>query len=157
MISLDFDVDELIHDAMISGDKESLKVYRLMKAEFLKKQKEVNRETHSLSIDEQLQVILKMASEREDSIKQYKSANREDLVAEEENELVMLKTFLPKMPSNEELVDIIQNEIALYKNECLKGQSLTMVHMKPIMNILKEKYPTISGKLVSKLLKDAIG
>lgn len=157
MISLDFDVDKLIHDAMSSGDKQSLKVYRLMKAEFLKKQTEVNRKTRSLSTDEQLQVILKMASEREDSIKQYKSANRFDLVDEEEKELVILKTFLPKMPSDEELVDIIQNEIALYKNESLKGQSLTMAHMKPMMNILKKKYPTISGKLVSNLLKDAIG
>lgn len=46
MISLDFDVDQLIHDAMSSGDKQSLKVYRLMKAEFLKK---ANRSQSRLS------------------------------------------------------------------------------------------------------------
>lgn len=157
MISLDFDVDQLIHDAMSSGDKQSLKVYRLMKAEFLKKQKEANRESSSLSMDEQLQVIIKMASEREDSIKQYKAASRVDLVEEEEKELLILKSFLPKMPSDEELVEIIQNEITLYKNRRAKCQPLTMADMKPIMSILKEKYPAISGKLVSKLLKDAIG
>lgn len=157
MISLDFNVDKLIHDAMSSGDKQSLKVYRLMKAEFLKKQKEANRDSHELTEKEKEFIILKMISERSDSVQQYRAANREDLATEENKELQVLFKFFPKLLADNQMPEAYQREIASYKNDVLKGEPLKMEHMRPIMTILKEKYVRVDGKLVSTLLKDAIG
>lgn len=156
MIGLDFNVDKLIHDAMVSGDKQSLNVYRLMKAEFLKKQTEANRGSHTLTEKEKETIILKMISERDDAIQQYSAANREDLAIEERKELEVLLNFVPKPLSEDETVNSIQSEIAIFKHDVLKGAPLKMMHMKPIMSRLKEKYPTIDGKLVSKILKDML-
>lgn len=156
MIGLDFNVDELIHDTMVSGDKQSLNVYRLMKAEFLKKQTEANRGSHTLTEKEKETIILKMISERDDAIQQYSAANREDLAIEERKELEVLFNFVPKPLSEDEAIDAIKSEIVAYKLEFLKDAPLKMMHMKPIMARLKEKYPTIDGKLVSKTLKDSL-
>lgn len=97
-----------------------------------------------------------MISERDDAIQQYTSANREDLAIEERKELEVLFTFVPKPLSEDEAVNSTQSEIAIFKHDVLKDAPLKMMHMKPIMARLKEKYPTIDGKLVSKTLKDSL-
>ena len=57
-------IDELIKDAMHQKNRELLNVLKLIKAEFLKKQTEPGRKTKELTEEEQIKVLLKMASQK---------------------------------------------------------------------------------------------
>lgn len=147
-------IDELIKDAMHQKNRELLNVLKLIKAEFLKKQTEPGRKTKELTEDEQIKVLLKMASQREDSITQYKNGGREDLANAEMNELEIINMFIPKQPTDEELAEYVTEVIKNYHS--VKGGNLSMKDMKPIMNIVKEKYPMVNGKIVSQTLQKEI-
>jgi len=66
------------------------------------KQVEVD-ERKELSDEDIVKIIQKSAKQREDSMEQYKNAGRDDLYQKELNELNILKEYLPKQMSNEEL------------------------------------------------------
>ena len=142
-------IDELIKDAMHQKNRELLNVLKLIKAEFLKKQTEPGRKTK-----EQIKVLLKMASQHEDSITQYKNGGREDLANVEMGELEIIKTFIPKQPTDEELADYVTEVIKDYLS--VKGGNLSMKDMKPILDIVKQKYASVNGRIVSKTLQKYI-
>ena len=50
-----------------------------------------------------LAVITRLSKQRKDSIEQFKKGNREDLVKEEEAQLVILETYLPKLMEKSEV------------------------------------------------------
>lgn len=147
-------IDELIKDAMHQKNRERLNTLKLIKAEFLKKQTESGRKTKELTDDEQIKILLKMAAQREDSIKQYIEGERNDLADAEKKELEIIKEFIPKQPTDEELADYVTEVIKDYLS--VKGGNLSMKDMKPIMDIVKEKYPTANGKIISQSLQKMI-
>lgn len=61
---------------------------------------------------EALTVIKRLAKQRKDSIDQYKKGGREDLAAQEKEELAILETYLPVRMSREEIKKIAQAKIA---------------------------------------------
>ena len=149
-------IDELIKDAMHQKNRELLNVLKLIKAEFLKKQTEPGRKTKELTDEEQTKVLLKMASQREDSIKQYIDGGRQDLADAEKRELEIINEFTPKQPTDEELSEFVGGVIAGYKLTKGDDYKLSMKDMKPIMDIVKEKYPTANGKIISQTLQKVI-
>ena len=150
-------IDELIKDAMHQKNRELLNVLKLIKTEFLKKQTEPGRKTKELTEEEQIKVLLKMASQREDSIKQYIDGGRQDLADAEKKELEIISEFTPKQPTDDELADYTNDVITTYLVGKDEGYKLSMKDMKPIMNIVKEKYPTANGKIISQTLMQVIG
>mgnify|MGYP000658954849 CR=1 FL=1 len=56
-----------------------------------------------LSDEEALAVITRMSKQRKDSIDQFRKGAREDLVREEESQLAILKTYLPKLMEKSEV------------------------------------------------------
>ena len=66
---------------------------------------EVNDETA-------LAVFQKMAKQRKDSIEQYKTGGRDDLVAAEQAELDVIKRYLPQPMSEAEIDAVIQKVMA---------------------------------------------
>ncbi|KAJ3336633.1 hypothetical protein HDU93_002425 [Gonapodya sp. JEL0774] len=52
-------------------------------------------------------ILRKAIKRRQDSISQYREANREDLAQAEEAELALLNTYLPPTPSAAELAELI--------------------------------------------------
>lgn len=78
--------------AMKAGDKPRLATLRLMSAAL----KQVEIDTRSELADSEIMAILeKMKKQRKDSIEQYITAGRNDLVAQEESEIEIIKEFLP--------------------------------------------------------------
>jgi len=63
-----------------------------------------------LTDEEALVVITKLAKQRRDSIDQFKKGGREDLVKEEEDELNVFETYLPKMMDKAEVEKIAQKK-----------------------------------------------
>lgn len=149
-------IDELIKDAMHQKNRELLNVLKLIKAEFLKKQTEPGRKTKELTDDEQTKVLLKMASQHEDSIKQYVEGGRQDLVDAEKKELEIIGEFIPKQPTDDELAEYTDDVITAYVATKENGFKLSMKDMKPIVEAVKVKYPTANGKIVSQTLQKVI-
>jgi uncharacterized protein YqeY len=96
-------------DAMRAQDKQRLGAIRLALAAL--KQKEVD-ERVTLTDADVLGILDKMIKQRRDSIAQYQTANREDLIAQEQAEIEVLKTYLPQALSDAEINQIIQQAIS---------------------------------------------
>ena len=149
-------ISELIKDAMHQKDRDRLNVLKLIKTEFLKKQTEAGRKTKELSEEEQIKILLKMVAQREDSIAQYIKGGRQDLADAEKKELEIINTFVPKQPTEEELTLFVEKTIVEYISNKENGFKLSMSDMKPILEIVKQTYPTVNGKIVSQTLKNKI-
>jgi hypothetical protein len=150
-------IDELIKNAMHEKNIELLGVLKLIKAEFLKKSTEPNRTSKELTEEEQMKVLMKMAAAHKDSIEQYDKAGRSDLSENEKKELDVINSFLPKEATDEEVAEYTSLAVTIYKATKDDGYVLSMKDMKGIMALVKEKYPTANGGIVSKTLKEILG
>jgi len=90
-------------------DAVKLRTYRGMVAAFTNELVAKNRKPSEILEDaDVLVVIARLVKQRKDSIEQYKKGNRDDLVKEEEAELAILETYLPKMMDRSEVEKIAQ-------------------------------------------------
>ncbi len=90
-------------DAMRSGDTQRRDTLRMLAAAI--KQVEVDDQT-TLDDAGVLAVLNKQAKQRRESIAEYEKAGRADLVASEQDELVIIESYLPQMMSREEIAAI---------------------------------------------------
>ncbi|HBA46011.1 MAG: GatB/YqeY domain-containing protein [Candidatus Nomurabacteria bacterium GW2011_GWF2_40_31] len=98
-----------IKEAMMAKDAVKLRTYRGMVAAFTNELVAKNRKPSEILEDaDVLVVIARLVKQRKDSIEQYKKGNRDDLVKEEEAELAILETYLPKMMDRSEVEKIAQ-------------------------------------------------
>lgn len=136
------EIDKLIADAMKSQDAVKLKTLRMIKSEFVKKEKDGIVLTDVVESN----ILTKMVSQREEAIAQFKSANRTDLVESETLELEFLKSLAPKQATDEEIITETESIIA-------NMETVSMKDMKNILAEVQKKYPTASGKIVSQVVK----
>ena len=95
-------------DAMKSGDEIRKRTVRMVLAAV--KQAEVDKR---IELDDMavMSLIQKEVKNRHESLEEAKKANRPDLVADNEAEIKVLETFLPKSMPEEELRAIVQAAI----------------------------------------------
>jgi uncharacterized protein len=76
--------------------------------------REVERITPQVKLSDGdiLGIISKEAKQREESIAAYKAGNRPDLVAQEEAELAIIKTYLPQQATRDDIAAIVKQVIA---------------------------------------------
>ena len=98
-----------LKQAMKGGDKVRSLVIRLVMAAI--KNAEIARQATSNDADI-LGVIAKQARQRQESIEAFKQGNRQDLVAQEEAELVVLNEYLPRQMPREEIIAEARRVIA---------------------------------------------
>jgi uncharacterized protein YqeY len=115
--------------AMRAGEKDRLAVVRLILAAI--KQREVD-ERITLDDAQVLAVLEKMAKQRKESIAQFESGGRADLVAKENAELAVVQSYLPAQLSDAELDAIIAEAIAT-------TGATTVKDMGKVMGIVKTK------------------
>lgn len=135
-------IETLIAEAMKNKDTVRLSVLRLIKTEFVKAEKD------GKNVDEATEAVMltKMVAQREDAIKQFTEANRNDLVEEETAQLQILKEFAPKAVSEEEIKEALQKMVD-------DGLEPSMKNMKEFISRIKMIYPTANGKIVSDFIK----
>ena len=135
-------LNEFIANAMKNKETIRVNVLRLIKSEF------VNKEKNGVELNDitEANILLKMISQREDAIKQFTSANRMDLVEKEQNELAILKEFAPKEVSDDDIIFETERIIS-------SMGSVSMKDMKNILSEVQKKYPTANGKIVSQIVK----
>lgn len=143
-------LNELISESLKNKDSDKLKTLRLIKTEFVKAEKD------GTVLDDVAQetIMRKMVKQREDSVKQYLDAGREDLAAGEKTEIEIINSFLPELPSDEEVIQYIETFLKSFAEE--KQEKLTMKYMKDIMSNIKGKYPSADGKLISQTVQNWI-
>ena len=89
------------------------------------KQIEVD-ERRDLSNEDVEKILMKYAKQREDAIEQFKEAGRDDLVAKDEAELALVKSYLPEPMGNDELEAILKEIIASIGASSMKEMGKVM-------------------------------
>ena len=140
-------LNDLIKDAMLNHDHTRLEVVRSIKTMFTKFEKEGKALTEA----DEAKLLLKMISQREDSIIQYFKAGRQDLADKETAELAILKEYAPVQASDDEIAEYTKEVCQRFVQE---NGSVTMKDMKTILAMVQEKYSTANGKVVSSVVKD---
>ena len=95
--------------AMRAHDAASLSTIRLLLAAI--KQREVDEQ---IEADDALvlSVIAKLVKQRQDSVQQYLSGDRQDLAEHEAAEIKVLEAYLPKGLTDEEIAAVVEAAIA---------------------------------------------
>ena len=122
-MSLKGTITDDMKSAMKAGDKDRLKVVRLMLAAI----KQIEIDTRS-ELDDAgvLGVLDKMVKQRRDSVEQFAKGGREDLVAIEEAEIEVLETYLPAKMDDAELDTLIDEAIAATSAESIRDMGKVM-------------------------------
>jgi uncharacterized protein len=102
-------ITEDMKSAMRAGEKDRLGVVRLILAAI--KQREVD-ERITLDDAQVLSVLEKMGKQRKESIAQFESGGRADLVAKEQAELAIVQSYLPAQMTDAEVDALIAEAIA---------------------------------------------
>src|SRR3984957_16758524 len=122
-------ITEDMKGAMRAGEKERLGTIRLVLAAI--KQREVD-ERIALDDGQVLAVLEKMIKQRKESIAQFESGGRADLVAKEQAEVAVLQVYLPAQMSDAEVEALIAAAIAV-------GGAPPVEDMGKVMEIVKAK------------------
>ena len=108
---LHIQIKDGIKESMMARVALKLKAFRAMSSAFTNELVAKNKKPQDLLSDEEaIAVITRLAKQRRDSIDQFKKGGREDLVKEEEAELAILDTYLPKMMEKSEVLEIAKNK-----------------------------------------------
>lgn len=126
--SLKTQLQDDMKSSMKGGDKKRLGVIRLMLAAI--KQIEVD-ERIELDNARITSVLDKMAKQRRESISQFESAGRDDLIAIEQDELVILREYLPEALSEDEINNLVEQSIAATGAASIKDMGKLMGVLKP--------------------------
>jgi hypothetical protein len=122
-MSLKDKITEDMKSAMKAGDKDRLKVVRLILAAI--KQVEVDSRTE-LDDTAVLGVLDKMVKQRRDSVEQFTKGGREDLAAIERAEIEVLESYLPAKMDDAELDALIDEVIAATGAESIRDMGKVM-------------------------------
>ena len=121
-------IQEDMKVAMRAADKDRLATIRLILAAI--KQREVD-ERIQLDDTQVLAVLEKMVKQRRESIAQFQSGGRADLVAKENAELGVLAAYLPEQLSEQELDLLVNETIAATGAASIKDMGKVMNALKP--------------------------
>lgn len=106
-------IREKIKEAMIAKDSVKLNVYRGILSAFTNELVAKGKTPQdTLSDDECMAVVKKLAKQRKDSIDQFEKGGRSDLAASEKEELTVLETLLPQSMSKDEIRKIAESKKA---------------------------------------------
>ena len=126
-MSLKTQITEDMKSAMKAGEKDRLKVVRLIRAAI--KQVEID-ERVELDDPGVLAVLTKMVKQRRDSVEQFEKGNREDLAAIERDEIAVLKNYLPEQLSADDLAALVDEVIAATGAESIRDMGKVMGQIK---------------------------
>jgi hypothetical protein len=126
-MTLKAQISEDMKTAMKAGDKERLKVVRLILAAV--KQIEIDQR---IDLDDAgvLSVLDKMVKQRRDSVSQFQDGNRQDLADIELQEISVLDTYLPEQLDDAELDEIIDQAINDSGAESIRDMGKVMGQIK---------------------------
>ena len=137
-----------LKEAMKCKDSFRLSVIRMVKGAMQLAKPNPREE---LTDDDVVAVISKQIKMRNDAVKEFESAGRDDLAEQNRREIEILNTYMPKQLTTEELTEIIDKVFNEVKPTSQKEMGLIMKNISPL----------VKGKadmsLVNKLVKERLG
>lgn len=134
-----------VKEAMKSKEMEKLTVLRFIHSSI--KNKEIEVRPNELTEEDELQVIKKLAKQRQESIEQFSSAGRQDLADKEKAELEIISKYLPEQMPREKVESLVASTI----------ESLGATSIKDMGKVMKEVLAQSKGaadnKVVSEIVK----
>jgi uncharacterized protein YqeY len=123
-------INETLIKAMKAKDKDRVNVLRFVLSKI--KQQEIDQRTE-LTNDEVVVILRKLAKQLEQSIEQYRQADRADLLKKSMFELNIISTYLPKALDEKEKEIIIKEAIQT-------AQATSIRDIGKVMQALKAKF-----------------
>ena len=118
-----------------------LEIAKLIKAALINNQ-------HSENPVSELEVLQKMAKEREKAIAIYDKAGRDDLALKETKELGYIRGMIPKEPSEQEIEELIA--------ELMEATTLTIKDTKNVIADVQSTFPTAQKSTIVKIFKSLL-
>ncbi len=146
--------DRILNDlkeAMKSKDAEKTLLLRSLKAKILEKEISERKGGESvLNNDQIIEVLMKAAKQRKESIEQFQQGNRQELADKEKRELALIETYLPEMMSEDEIRSEVQKQIHSMNASGMQDMGKVMG---ALMGKLKGK---AEGSMISKIVKEEL-
>jgi uncharacterized protein len=149
MMSLKEQIEADLKKAMLEKNKDDLRALRAIKSMILLAQTEKGA-SENLSADAELKILQKAVKQRVDSLALYREQKRDDLADAEEAEIEVIKRYLPKQMSVEELTSAV--------GQIIKNTGATSIKdMGKIMGLAsKELAGKADGKAISEVVKQLL-
>lgn len=109
-MALEQDVMAQMKTAMLTKNEAALRALRAIKSAILLA-KTADGKKDDLTSDDEMKLLQKLAKQRKDSLEMFEAQAREDLAVKEREELAIIKTFLPKALTPDELKAALQQII----------------------------------------------
>jgi uncharacterized protein YqeY len=138
-----------IKDAMKARDQLRLDTLRMVKAKIQEKEVELRGKKgrdHVLEEEDILQVLTTAAKQRRDSIESFRSGGREELAVKEEQELAIIKEYLPQQLSDEDLQRLVKEAVEETGAESPKDMG----------KVMKAVMPKVKGQADGKRINAAV-
>lgn len=136
-----------LKECMKNKDSFKLSVVRMIKGAMQLEKKDPRAE---LTDDEMIKVISKQIKMRNDAINEFKKADRQDLISQNEKEIEILNSYLPPKLSDEEVNKILDEAFSLVNPTSSKDMG----------KIMKEVSSKVAGRadmsVVSTLIRDRL-
>jgi len=126
-MSMKGQITEDMKSAMKAGDKDRLKVVRLMLAAIKQIEVDTRTELDDVAV---LAVVTKMVKQRRDSIEAFEKGDREDLAAIERAEILVLEDYLPEQLSAADLAAMVDEVIQSTGAEGIRDMGKVMGQIK---------------------------
>ena len=151
-MSLRNKIDEDYKQSIKNKDQQKIDTLRLIRSAI--KDKDISSRTsenkEGINDSEILSLLLNLIKQRNDSIEQFKKAKRDDLIKSEQNEIEVIKDYLPQQKTQEETEKIINEIISSNNLESIKD-------MGKLMSIIKNDYAgEVDMGLVGKIAKSKL-
>ena len=147
MSAMDNQITEGMKTAMKAKDTVALGALRGLKAALQNARLTKGSVTAELTPAEEQNVVRKQIKQREDAIALYAQAGREEQVAKERAEMVVLASFLPKEMAEEEILPVLDAVIA----------ELGASGKKDMGRVMKEMQARTEGRAPGKVLSRLVG
>lgn len=134
--------------AMKAKEADKVSTLRFLQAAI--KNKEIEVRPNELTDDDVLSVLRKSVKQRQDSIEQYRAANRADLADKEQAELAIIESYLPQQLSAEVIEKFVKEAIA-------ETGAKSMKDMGGVMKVVMAKTQgAADNKVVSEIVKKTL-
>ena len=150
MTTLKEKVQAEMKTAMKNKETTKLTALRAIKSAILLAQTEKGGASENLSEEQELQILLKQAKQRRESLELYEKEGRTELAQNEKAELEVIETFLPQMLS--------EDEVRVRVEKILAGMGeVTPQQMGQVMGAaIKELGTEAEKKTIAKVVKELI-
>lgn len=143
--------DKILDDlksAMKAKEADKLRVLRSLKSKILEKEISERKGGEAKITDEQtIEVLMKAAKQRKESIEQFEKGGRNDLADQEKQELAIIESYLPEMMDDDEIRQAVKAQIE-------KMGASSMADMGKVMGVMMGKLKgKAEGSAVSRIVK----